>query len=66
MALDEPKETDEVIQDNGLTFLIDKALYGEVQPITVDFINSAMGSGFKLTSSLAAGSGGGCGSCSAC
>ncbi len=66
MALDEPKETDEVIRDNGLTFLIDKALYEEVRPITVDFINSAMGSGFKLTSSLTAGGGGGCGSCSAC
>jgi len=65
MALDEPKETDEVVQDNGLTFLIDKSLYEEVQPITVDFITGAMGSGFKLTSSLAS-AGGGCGSCSAC
>jgi Fe-S cluster assembly iron-binding protein IscA len=65
MALDEPKETDEVIKDNGLTFLIDKALYGEAQPITVDFLDSAMGSGFKLTSSLAS-TGGGCGTCSSC
>ncbi|MDI9569205.1 MAG: hypothetical protein QM278_00500 [Pseudomonadota bacterium] len=65
MALDEPKDTDEVIQDNGLTFLIDKSLYEEVRPITVDFITGAMGSGFKLTSSLVA-AGGGCGSCTAC
>jgi iron-sulfur cluster assembly protein len=66
MALDEPKDTDEVIKDNGLTFLIDKSLYEEAQPITVDFLDSAMGSGFKLSSSLAA-TGGGCGgSCSSC
>lgn len=66
MALDEPKETDEVIKDNGLTFLIDKTLFVEAQPITVDFLESAMGSGFKLSSSLAAAGGGGCGSCSSC
>jgi iron-sulfur cluster assembly accessory protein len=67
MALDEPKEADEVIQDKGLTFLIDKPLYEEARPITVDFIDSAMGSGFKLSSSLAdtgGGCGGGCKSCS--
>jgi Fe-S cluster assembly iron-binding protein IscA len=67
MALDEPKETDEVIKDSGLTFLIDKTLYEEAQPITVDFMDSAMGSGFKLSSSLAAAGGGGCGGgCSNC
>jgi len=66
MALDEPKETDAVIKDNGLTFLIDKTLYEDARPITVDFIDSAMGSGFKLSSSLAAiggGCGGGCKGC---
>jgi iron-sulfur cluster assembly protein len=62
MALDEPKETDEVIKDNGLTFLIDKTLYEDAQPIRVDFIDSEMGAGFKLSSSLAAAEGG-CGGC---
>jgi Fe-S cluster assembly iron-binding protein IscA len=66
MALDEPKDTDEVIQDSGLTFLIDKTLYEEAQPITVDFMDSAMGSGFKLSSSLAAAGGGCGGGCSSC
>jgi iron-sulfur cluster assembly protein len=61
MALDEPKETDEVITDNGLTFLIDKTLYADAQPIKVDFIESEMGAGFKLSSDLAAPEGG-CGS----
>ena len=56
-----------MIKDSGLTFLIDKTLYEEAQPITVDFMDSAMGSGFKLSSSLAAAGGGGCGGgCSNC
>ena len=66
MALDEPKETDKVIEDNGLTFLIDKSLFEEAQPITVDFMDSAMGSGFKLSSGLASAGGGCGGSCSSC
>ena len=66
MALDEPKENDEVIKDNGLTFLIEKTLLEEAQPITVDFLETAMGSGFKLSSSLAAAGGGCGGSCSSC
>lgn len=65
MALDEPQNTDEVINDNGLTFLIDRDLLEEVKPISVDFITTPRGSGFKLTSNLA--STGGCsGSCSSC
>lgn len=66
MALDEPQDNDEVIQDNGLTFLIDRDLYEEAKPIAVDFITSAMGSGFRLTSSLQSAMGGCGGSCSAC
>lgn len=65
MALDEQKETDEVVRDSGLTFLIDKILYKEAQPIMIDFIENPMGSGFKLTSGLTA-SGDGCDGCSCC
>jgi len=60
MALDEPNENDEVFKDNGLTFIIEKALWEQAKPITVDFITSPMGSGFKLSSNIAAS--GGCGS----
>jgi Fe-S cluster assembly iron-binding protein IscA len=64
MALDESQGNDEVFTDRGITFLVDKKLLEEVKPINVDFIESGRGSGFKLTSSLAAG---GCGSsCSSC
>jgi len=52
MALDEPKETDEIIKDNGVTYLIDKKLLEEVKPINIDFIDSDRGSGFSITSNL--------------
>ncbi|MCX7982394.1 MAG: hypothetical protein N2572_05755 [Syntrophales bacterium] len=65
MALDEQNENDEVIEEKGVTFLIEKDLLKEVKPIQVDFITTPMGSGFRLTSALP--SGGACGgSCSSC
>lgn len=65
MALDEQTEKDEVIEEKGVTFLIEKDLLQEVKPVQVDFITTPMGSGFRLTSSLPAG--GSCGeSCSSC
>jgi Fe-S cluster assembly iron-binding protein IscA len=65
MALDESQGNDEVFTDRGITFLVDKKLLEEVQPINLDFVESDRGAGFKLTSSLAAGDGCGssCGSC---
>ncbi|MBA4418893.1 MAG: hypothetical protein C0392_13450 [Syntrophus sp. (in: bacteria)] len=63
MALDEPKENDEVFKEDGITFMIAKELFEEVQPVTVDFINNAAGGGFKITSKLTAEEKG-CGSCS--
>ncbi len=64
MALDEPTENDEIFNDNGLTFLVDKALWEQAKPITVDFITSPMGSGFRLSSNIAAT--GGCGTSCSC
>jgi Fe-S cluster assembly iron-binding protein IscA len=63
MALDEPKNEDEVIEDKGTKFVIDKDLFHQAQPINIDFITTPQGAGFKLTSNLSA-EGGGCGSCS--
>ena len=65
MALDEPKDDDEVVKDNGFTFLINKELYDQAKPINVDFIDSGMGQGFSISSKLQLG-GGGCGSSCAC
>ena len=62
MALDEPLEEDMTFTDRDIKFVIDKKLFEEVKPIRVDFVESPQGSGFKLTSNLAAGAGCG-GSC---
>ena len=60
MALDEPKETDETLSANGFSFIIDKTLLNQVQPLRIDFVQY----GFKIDCSVDFG--GGCGtSCSA-
>lgn len=69
MALDEPGENDVTFIDQGITFAIDKALFEEVKPIGIDFVESPSGSGFALTSNLPAGgecSSGGCSSGGCC
>jgi len=63
MALDEPKESDEVVENEGITYMIDKDLYNQVKPISVDFVESAYGSGFSIRANLKK-EGGGCGSTS--
>ena len=52
MALDEPRDNDEVIKNNGITYLIDKDLLDQAKPINVDFVESAFGSGFSISSKL--------------
>jgi len=64
MALDEPKDDDQVFEEKGTKYVIEKYIYDQAKPIHVDFIDTPSGSGFKLTSNLAQAGGGGCGSCS--
>jgi Fe-S cluster assembly iron-binding protein IscA len=52
MALDEPRENDEIIKDNGINYLIDKELLDQAKPINVDFVESAFGAGFSISSKL--------------
>ena len=61
MALDEPKDTDNVFNVNGFKFILDKDFYEKVKPVKVDF----MGYGFKISSNieLGAAAAGGCGGC---
>ena len=47
---------------DGVKFVIDKALLGETQPVTLDYISTDRGSGFQIRSALNERSG--CGSCS--
>lgn len=64
MALDEPNENDETFETGGFTYVIEKELLEEAQPIMVDYVTSAMGSGFIISSGLKSNSA--CGSCSGC
>ena len=52
MALDESKENDEIFEDRGVTYLVEKELFERIKPIAVEFIHSPRGGGFKLISSL--------------
>ena len=65
MALDEPKTDDEVVENNGVTFLMEKDLFEKAKPVNVDFVEGAMGSGFSISSNLQLG-GGNCGSSCSC
>ncbi len=62
MALDESTQNDEVFEDRGITFLVEKELFEKVKPISLDFITTERGSGFQMTSSLSRENA--CGSCS--
>ena len=65
MALDESRENDEVFDDKGLTYVVEKSLYNNVKPIKIDYVTSAMGAGFNIASNMQMGAS--CGSsCSSC
>jgi iron-sulfur cluster assembly protein len=64
MALDELKDEDEVFNDRGITYLIQKELFERVKPVKVDYVNSPMGSGFSISSE--AQMGGSCGGSCSC
>ncbi|MCX7965565.1 MAG: hypothetical protein N2596_02930 [Syntrophorhabdaceae bacterium] len=64
MALDEPRENDEVFNEKGVNFLIEKGLFEEVKPIFIDFIQTPRGNGFIVQSELSKK--GGCGSSCSC
>lgn len=64
MALDESTTDDEVFEDQGVTFVIEKELFEKAKPIAIEFVDTPRGSGFKLTSSLSSQSG--CGSSCSC
>ncbi|MCX5805422.1 MAG: hypothetical protein NT178_07930 [Proteobacteria bacterium] len=57
MALDEPQKDDMVFTDHGITFTIDKNLFEEAKPVSIDFVESLNGSGFAITSNLPTGGG---------
>jgi Fe-S cluster assembly iron-binding protein IscA len=60
MALDEPKDTDDVFKINDFKFVIEKELLREADPIKVDFT----GFGFQFDCALQFDEG--CSACSTC
>jgi Fe-S cluster assembly iron-binding protein IscA len=49
LALDEPKDNDEVFDINGLTFLMEKSLRKYLNGIEIDFNDSGFRPGFSIT-----------------
>lgn len=64
MALDEPKENDDIFNIDNFKYIINKDFMEQVKSLTVDY--SALG--FKISSGIELGGGscGGCGSSSSC
>ncbi len=49
LALDEPTEKDEVLEEDGITYIIDKRLFDRVKPLRIEFIQDAAGARFEVT-----------------
>ena len=64
MALDEPRDKDEIFDDRDITYVIEKELYEKTKPVKVDYVESFMGAGFNISSGLTMGAM--CGSSCSC
>ena len=56
LAMDEQKETDQVFTEKGITFIIEKELLDRSKPISIDYVESTLGSGYRIKSDLMKGS----------
>ncbi len=56
LATDERKEADQVFTEKGITFVIDKELLDRSKPISIDYVESTLGSGYRIKSDLMKGS----------
>jgi len=63
LALDEPKNSDKVFDQDNLKFLVESSLLNTCGSIKVDFIDAGPRSGFAISSSMPLGGGSACGSC---
>ena len=64
MALDEPRDNDELFDDRELNYVIEKDLFDRIKPVKVDYVNTPMGSGFNISSNMPVGAA--CGSSCSC
>ena len=68
MALDEPKDEDQVVGNTGIRFLVDSQTADVLQQsggLSIDYVNEAYRKGYMLTLGSAGGdcSSGGCNGC---
>ncbi len=67
LVLDEPKDTDENFEVDGLTYLLDKDLSGKSGGVKVDYVDNGWQQGFVLSSTNPLGDGSsGCGTSCSC
>lgn len=59
MALDEPRDTDNVYEIDGFKYIVDREFFEQVKPIKVDFTEM----GFKLDCGVDFRAASGCSSC---
>ena len=64
LALDEPKDTDDITEQDGLKFLVDQGLVAQTGEIKVDFVDAGPRSGFSISSKIPLSGGCSSGSCS--
>ena len=62
LVLDESGNDDTIFTEQGITFMVNKDLLERAKPIKIDFVDTPMGSGFHISSSLQGEKS--CGSCS--
>ena len=62
LVLDESGNDDIIFTEQGITFMVDKDLFEQIKPVKIDFVDTPMGSGFQISSSLQRDKS--CGSCS--
>ena len=67
MVLDEPKDTDDNYEVDGLTYLLDKDLSTQSGGVKVDYVDNGWQQGFVISSTNPLGDGGGgCGTSCSC
>ena len=62
LVLDESGNENAIFTEKGITFIVNKDLYERAKPIKIDFVETPMGSGFHISSSLQGDKS--CGTCS--
>ena len=64
LFFDEPTANDLRLEENGLAFIIDKTVYEQAKPISIDYSENPVTPGFLVSSAL--DSGAACGDCACC